>query len=73
MQDLRQWLFRAMMFEADAERFRSAGIRVGADQGEIEASLLEESLRPFSVELRNDALAMTMRCSIVSRIQFGSS
>lgn len=59
MKDVRQWLFRAMMFEADAERFRSAGIRVGADQGEIEASLLEQSLRPFSVELRNDALAMT--------------
>ena len=59
MKDLRHWLFRAMMFEADAERFRSAGIRIGADQGEIEASLLDEALSPFSVELRNDALAMT--------------
>jgi hypothetical protein len=56
--DLRDWLFRGLMFEADAERFRSAGIRVGADTFESERSLLEESLRPFTIDLRNEALEM---------------
>jgi hypothetical protein len=46
------------MFEADAEQFRSAGIRVGADIFEAERNLLEETLRPFSIEMRNEALEM---------------
>lgn len=59
MKELRDWLFRAMMFEADSETLRNAGIRIGADQREFEVSLMEEALRPFSVALRNDALRMT--------------
>lgn len=55
----RNWLFRAMMFEAEAERFRDAGIRVGADQVEAERRLLEEVLAPFPVELRAQSLRMT--------------
>jgi hypothetical protein len=46
------------MFEAEAERFRNAGIRVGADLREIERSLLDEQLAPFPIQLRNEALAM---------------
>jgi hypothetical protein len=46
------------MFEADAERFRTAGIRVGADQTDAERSLLEETLEPFGVDERNEALVM---------------
>src|SRR5437867_3356793 len=49
-------MFRILMFEADAERFRTAGIRVGADIKLIEYSLLEETLAPFPVDLRNEAL-----------------
>jgi hypothetical protein len=56
---VRNWLFRSMMFEADAERFRAAGIRLGADQVEAERRLLEEVLSPFPVDLRRQALAMT--------------
>jgi len=48
-----------MMFEAEAERFRDAGIRVGADQVEAERRLLEEVLAPFPVELRAQSLRMT--------------
>lgn len=59
MDALRTWLFRAMMFEADAEELRASGIRIGADQREFEESLMEETLRPFSVELRNNALRMS--------------
>lgn len=47
------------MFEAEAERFRSAGIRVGADESESERSLLDEALAPFGVDVRNEALRMT--------------
>jgi hypothetical protein len=53
------------MFEADAEQFRAAGIRVGADQGEIERSLLGEALSPFGVDLRNEALQMARLYALV--------
>lgn len=65
MADLRQWLFRAMMFEADCEPLRTAGIRIGADQREFEASLMEETLKPFSVSMRNEALRMTRIYALV--------
>ena len=55
---VRNWLFKGLMFESEAERFRSAGIRVGADQSDEERSLLEETLAPFGIDLRNEALQM---------------
>lgn len=51
-------MFRGLLFEADAEKFRQAGIRVGADISEAEANLLEQALTPFPIELRNEALQM---------------
>ena len=57
--DIRDWMFRRLMFEAEAEQFRSAGIRVGADESNAERSLLDETLDPFGVDLRNEALRMT--------------
>jgi Swt1-like HEPN len=55
---LRDWLFRGLLFEADAEKLRQAGIRVGADQRAVEARLLEEAMAPFALEIRNEALQM---------------
>lgn len=55
---LRDWMFRGLLFEADAEKLRQAGIRVGSDQREVEARLLEEAMAPFTIELRNEALQM---------------
>lgn len=52
-------MFRRLMFEAEADHFRSAGIRIGADESQTERSLLSETLDPFSVDLRNEALRMT--------------
>jgi hypothetical protein len=46
------------MFEAEAERFRQAGIRIGADLTDVEATLMEQVLSPFGVTLRNEALQM---------------
>ena len=56
--NIREWMFRALMFEAESETFKSAGIRVGADYEETEKSLMEESLTPFSIQIRNDGLRM---------------
>ncbi len=58
LKDLRDWMFRLLMFEADAERFRATGIRVGADVRILEYSLLEETLAPFPIDMRNEALVM---------------
>lgn len=56
--DVRDFLFRGLMFEAEAERFRRAGIQIGSASTEAEEALLKESLAPFSVHRRNNALEM---------------
>lgn len=56
--DVRDFLFRGLMFEAEAERFRRAGIQIGSNSAEAEESLLKETLAPFSVQRRNNALEM---------------
>ncbi|MDX2147338.1 MAG: Swt1 family HEPN domain-containing protein [Planctomycetota bacterium] len=63
--DVRDWMFRGLMFEADAERFRTAGIRVGADQRDAERSLLEETLAPFGVDERDEALRMARLYALI--------
>ncbi|WP_210209278.1 hypothetical protein [Ciceribacter sp. T2.26MG-112.2] len=56
--ELRDFLFRGLMFEAEASHFQSAGIQVGADQTDAEEKLLAQALSPFNVSLRNQALEM---------------
>lgn len=56
--DLRDFLFRGLMFESEASRFQSAGIQVGADLSDAEDRLLAEALSPFGVSRRNQALEM---------------
>ena len=63
--DVRDLLFRGLMFEAEAERFRRAGIQIGSNSTEAEESLLKESLAPFSVQRRNDALEMARLYAIL--------
>jgi hypothetical protein len=46
------------MFEAEADNFRRAGIQIGAPNAEAEDNLLRESLAPFGVRRRNQALEM---------------
>lgn len=58
LRTLRDWMFKGLLFEAEAERFGQAGIRVGADLREVEARLLDETLAPFPIDLRNEALQM---------------
>ena len=54
----RDFVFRGLLFESEAEEFRQAGIRVGADLGQTEEQLLLEALSPFGLKRRNDALEM---------------
>ena len=56
--DLRDFLFRGLMFESEASSFQSAGIQVGADASQAEERLLSEALSPFGVSRRNQALEM---------------
>src|ERR1700748_2358093 len=46
------------MFESEAAKFQHAGIRIGADLSYAEEQLLAESLAPFSIARRNQALEM---------------
>jgi hypothetical protein len=56
--DLRDFMFRGLMFESEAGAFQSAGIQVGADATQAEERLLSEALAPFGVVRRNQALEM---------------
>lgn len=55
---LRDFLFRGLMLESEAERFQAAGIQIGASSSNSDQHLLAESLAPFSVARRNNALEM---------------
>jgi hypothetical protein len=63
--DVRDFLFRGLMFEAEAERFRRAGIEIGSNSTEAEDNLLKEGLAPFSVQRRNNALEMARLYAIL--------
>jgi hypothetical protein len=56
--ELRDFLFRGLMLESEAETFRRAGIQIGADAARAEEDLLLEALAPFGVSRRNRALEM---------------
>lgn len=56
--DIRDFLFRGLMFESEADAFRKAGIQIGADTTEAEENLMKEALAPFSISRRNNALEM---------------
>ena len=58
LKDLRDFLFRGLMLESEAEAFQAAGIQVGAEAGQAEERLLSDALAPFSVLRRNRALEM---------------
>lgn len=63
--DLRDFLFRGLLFEAEATEFQKAGIKIGADQTETEQQLLAEALAPFPVGIRNNSLEMARLYSVL--------
>lgn len=56
---LRDWMFRSILFEADSEHFRKAGIKIGADQSSYERSLMNETLNDYPLATRSKALRMS--------------
>lgn len=56
--NVRDFVFRALLFDSEADEFRRAGIKVGTDISHSEEELLLEALSPFGVNRRNDALEM---------------
>lgn len=63
--DLRDYLFRGLMFESDAQQFQTAGIQVGANQCQAEERLLSDAIIPFGVVRRNRALEMARLYAIL--------
>ena len=63
--ELRDFLFRGLMFEAEATQFQTAGIQVGAGQAQAEERLLSEALARFGVQRRNAALEMARLYSVL--------
>lgn len=51
-------MFRGLSFEAEADYFPNAGIRIGSETTTTETLLMEEALSPFAVDMRNEALQM---------------
>lgn len=55
---VRDFIARGLFFESEANAFRQAGIKVGADLGQSEERLLLEALSPFGINRRNEAIQM---------------
>lgn len=68
-QRLRDLVFRGLLFESEAEAFRQAGIRVGADLGQSEQALLLEALAPFGLQRRNEALQMARLYAVLNAFE----
>lgn len=63
--DTRDFLFRGLMFEAEATKFRRAGIQIGSVETEQQENLLKESIAPFGISLRNQALEMSRLYALI--------
>lgn len=63
--DIRDFFFRGLMFESEATKFQNAGIQIGADAKYAEEQLLSESLAPFSIRRRNNAMEMARLYSVL--------
>lgn len=63
--DIRDFLFRGLMFESEATLFQTAGIKIGADLDVNETKSHTESLAPYNIKLRNRSLEMARLYSII--------
>jgi hypothetical protein len=62
---LRDYLFRGLLLDAEGQKFRSAGITFGVESAQAEADLLKEAILPFSLALRTDALFMSRLYALI--------
>lgn len=56
--EIRDFVFKGMLFDAECEKFREAGLRIGVPSEEAEQDLLREGIAEFSLALRSPALRM---------------
>lgn len=63
--DLRDFLFRGLMFESEAAIFQKAGIQIGAEKSASEDKLISEILTPFGIPRRNQALEMARLYALI--------
>lgn len=63
--DLRDFLFRGLMFESEAAIFQKAGIQIGAEKSVSEDKLISEILTPFGIPRRNQALEMARLYALI--------
>jgi len=62
---IRDYFFRGLSFESEAQQYRNSGLRIGADEEHAERQLLNETLEPFGISLRNEALRMARLYALV--------
>jgi hypothetical protein len=55
---LRDYILRGLLLESEAEKFQAAGIQIGVMSSNADSHLLAESLSPFGVARRNNAIEM---------------
>lgn len=65
MKEIRDFLFRGLMFESEAENFQAAGIQIGATSTQSEERLLSDAISPFSLVRRNNALEMARLYAVI--------
>jgi hypothetical protein len=63
--DIRDFLFRGLMFESEATLFQGAGIKIGADSDANEQKSQTDGLAPFNIRLRNRSLEMARLYSVM--------
>jgi len=63
--DLRDFLFRGLLFESEATKFISAGIQIGSNPTENEEKLTKEALDPFNISMRSNALQMSRLYAVI--------
>jgi len=63
--NIRDYVFRGLLFESEAEKFKKAGIHVGTEALDTERLLMRESLAPFGLERRNQAIEMSRLYAIL--------
>ncbi len=58
MKDYRDWMARALLFEADVEHMREAGVKIGSGREASELTMFQQALSPFNFSLRLRAVRM---------------
>lgn len=63
--EIRDFVFRGLLFDSECERFRDAGVQVGVPAEQAEQDLLRESIAQFSLALRTPSLRMARLYAVV--------